>query len=169
MSDEPQEIERSYLLRGLPELPAEHEALEIEQGYLPDPPADGGDGVVEGRLRRTRYGDGRVVCKHTIKKGEGLVRSEVERTITEDEFEAEWPRTHGRRLEKVRYKVPAWAFTWEVDAFKAWDLVLAEVELPSVDAVAPIPSWLEGWIVREVTDEPAFRNYRLALSTHPPR
>ena len=42
-------------------------------------------------------------------------------------------------------------------------LVLAECELPSTDAPLDIPDWLAPFIVREVTEEPAFRNAELAL------
>jgi adenylate cyclase len=156
-----QEIERSYLLLRLPDLPARAVALKLEQGYLPD--AGGEGGVQEGRLRRTVYPDGRIVCKHTIKHGEGLVRTEIERTIDEAEFEAGWPRTAGRRLRKTRYAISEGERTWEVDDFLDIDLVLAEVELPTPDTEAPIPAWLAPHLVREVTDEPEYRNFRLAL------
>jgi hypothetical protein len=35
--------------------------------------------------------------------------------------------------------------------------------LPSTDAPLDIPDWLAPFIVREVTEEPAFRNAELAL------
>ena len=41
-------------------------------------------------------------------------------------------------------------------------LVMAEVELPSVECPLSIPSWLEGWIVREVSEDPRYRNSELA-------
>lgn len=156
MSAEPLEIERVFLLRQLPDLP-KHDALKIEQGYLPD---DGTAGL-EGRVRRTTKGRA-VLCNHTVKRGLGLVRTEVERVITLEEFERLWPSTVGRRISKTRHKVKDGALTWEIDRFDGLDLVLAEVELPSPDTPVTPPAWLAPHIVREVTEEPEYRNYELA-------
>lgn len=159
------EVERVYLLDRLPELPATAVRVRIEQGYLPDAQnagATGGDEMTEGRLRRRVDPDGSVHLTHTIKRGEGLVRSEAERTITEAQFEAHWPRTAGRRLSKTRHRVPAGPLVWEIDDFDDLDLVLAEVELPSPEAEAPPPEWLAPHIVREVTDDQRYRNYEIA-------
>jgi CYTH domain-containing protein len=51
---------------------------------------------------------------------------------------------------------------WEVDRFLGLPVVLAECELPSADAPLSVPPWLAPWIDREVTEEPAYRNYELA-------
>lgn len=163
MAHEPIEIERTYLLSGMPQLPGQVERWRIEQGYLPGNSAAQSGGL-EGRLRRITHEDGRVECFHTIKRGEGLVRSEVERKISEGEFEEAWPSTGKCHLTKVRYRVQEAGLTWEIDQFDELDLVLAEVELPSVKAVVDPPTWLAGCILREVTNEPAYRNYRLALA-----
>lgn len=168
--DAPLEIERVYLLARLPDLPAQAEALMIEQGYLPEPPAgtrEAGQVYYEGRVRRTVYPDGAVKRTHTIKHGEGLVRTERERALEPAEFEALWERTGGRRIRKTRHRVQEGERTWEVDAFRGWSLVLAEVELPSEDAEAPLPDWLAPHVVREVTDDPRFRNHALATEGPP--
>ena len=163
----PLEIERSFLLRGLPALPAGAEVWRIAQGYLPD---DARERLgVEGRLRRVEHPDGRIEHIHTVKQGFGLVRTEVERAIDVEEFERLWPFTAGRRLTKTRHRVPAEdgsGLTWEIDRFDGIDLVLAEVELPSAETVPGIPPWLQGWIVRDVTEEPEYRNSRIALRVH---
>ena len=39
----------------------------------------------------------------------------------------------------------------------------AEVELEHAEQKSPIPSWLKTYVVREVTDESAYRNYEIAL------
>lgn len=160
MTDTPLEIERTYLLSAMPTLPDDAEVWRIEQGYL----AGGANGMNEGRLRRITRPDGGVQCFFTLKRGEGLVRTEEERVISEAAFEERWPQTAGQRLRKTRHRVQHEGFTWEVDRFDDVDLVLAEVELPDAAAVAPVPPWLGPFIVREVTEEPAFRNYRLALA-----
>jgi CYTH domain-containing protein len=156
----PVEIERVFLLRGLPEPMPAGQVWRIEQGYLP--PAADEVGVLEGRLRRIVHADGTIEHVHTVKTGLGMVRQEVERTLDAAAFEREWPRTAGRRLEKVRTRIAQGDRTWEIDRFLSLPVVLAECELPSPDADLPIPAWLAPWIEREVTHEPAFRNSELA-------
>jgi adenylate cyclase len=145
----------------MPDLPPSARVLEITQGYLKP-----GETDTEGRLRRTLYPDGRRVFRHTVKSGHGLVRTEVEREISEEEFDRLWPATAGRRLSKLRHVVDHGGFTWEIDRFLDLDLVLAEVELPDPDAEAPVPAWLAPLVVREVTEEPEYRNFELALRAH---
>lgn len=161
----PLEIERSFLLRAMPSLPTRAdgpiEVLDMTQGYLPE---DAGDTIgIEGRLRRIEHADGRVELRHTVKRGFGLVRTEVERDIDAAEFDRLWPLTEGRRVSKARHRVPVGGLVWEIDRFDEIDLVLAEVELPSAETVPPIPDWLAPFIVRDVTDEPEYRNSRIAL------
>ena len=160
-----QEIERSYLLDRLPDFPAGSEVWQLEQGYLPDLPScnRGDETPLEGRLRRLIMPDGTVTFTHTIKRGEGLVREELERRITEAEFSRHWPLTESRRLSKTRHRIPVGALIWEIDDFDQLEIVLAEVELPDVHMKVEIPDWLALHIVKDVTDEPAFRNYELAL------
>lgn len=157
----PLEIERVFLLSRMPDLPPGAEVVRIEQGYLPDDAAGGPD-VPEGRVRRTRRANGEVRCFHTIKRGMGLVRTEEERALSEAEFERLWPSTAGRRLTKTRHKVREGDLTWEVDRFEGIDLVLAEVELPDAAHEAPLPAWLAPHVVREVTEEPGYRNFEIA-------
>jgi adenylate cyclase len=164
------EIERTYLLDGLPALPASAEVLHIEQGYLPEQvetAEEGRDRISGGRIRRAVSSDGSVRITHTIKTGRGLLRTEVERSITATQFERYWPQTAGRRLRKTRYRVPdasgAAEVVWEIDAFEEFDLVLADVELRSADQEIVFPDWLSLHIVREVTEDASYRNYSLAV------
>ena len=170
------EIERVYLLRALPTPLPRGEVWRIDQGYLPlkSQVVDGhshGSGApiapnpLEGRLRRITHSDGSVEHIHTIKSGVGLVRQETECSIDAETFAREWPRTIGRRLEKVRTRISIGDRVWEIDQFTHIPLVLAECELPSTDAPLDIPDWLAPFIVREVTEEPAFRNAELALQS----
>lgn len=162
--DAPQglEIERVFLLRGMPPLPPAEEVWEIEQGYLPRTRTADGGWTTEGRLRRVRSA-GRTRCFLTRKRGEGLVREETEREIPEAEFERRWGETAERRLRKVRHRVRSHGNLWEIDRFLDLPLVLAEVELPHPDAVVAPPPWLSPWIVREVTEDPRYRNSALAF------
>ncbi len=163
------EIERVFLLRGMPPLPASAVAVEIEQGYLPPPD---GPGQPEGRLRRQVAPDGQVLRVLTRKHGQGLVRREEERPLSPEEFDRWWPRTAGRRLRKRRHRVPEDGLVWEIDRFEGIELVLAEVELPSAETAIALPAWLAPVVVREVTEDPRYRNFEIArrsgvLPDHP--
>ncbi len=148
------EIERKFLLKGLPASMPESMVERMEQGYLP------GDRLVE-RLRLVEVGRKRTHYR-TVKVGSGLVRTEIEEETTPEVFQAMWPLTKGKRLTKRRHRVPTGELTWEVDEFTDRPLVLAEIELPSADTKVEVPEWLEPFIEREVTGEPQYLNWSLA-------
>lgn len=148
------EIERKFLLSGMPgEMPAAV-VRTVLQGYLP------GTRLVE-RVRAVRDG-GHARYYRTVKTGAGLVRQELEEETTRAIFDRLWPLTRGRRVEKRRHVVADGALTWEIDEFTDRALVLAEVELSSADVEVVLPEWLAAVAVREVTDDPAFLNVNLA-------
>jgi CHAD domain-containing protein/CYTH domain-containing protein len=148
------EVERKYLLSGLPPAATGAPSVEIEQGYLP------GERLIE-RLRRIRGEDG-VELVRTVKEGTGLVRLEIEESVAPEVFEVLWPLTAGRRLWKRRHRVADGDLTWEIDQFLDRDLVLVEVELPAPEVEVAIPAWLAPWVQREVTDDPAYGNFELS-------
>ncbi|MGH7630455.1 MAG: CHAD domain-containing protein, partial [Gemmatimonadales bacterium] len=148
------EIERKYLLTALPPEAGAVEPLEIDQGWLP------GERLVE-RLRRLRQ-NGSDAWFRTIKAGAGLERIEVEEPTSPEVFAGIWPLTDGRRVRKRRYRVPAGDLVWEIDEFLDRDLVLAEVELATIDTPVMPPDWLQPYLVREVTGEPEYENRQLA-------
>jgi adenylate cyclase len=67
------------------------------------------------------------------------------------------------RVEKLRHHVRHAGMLWEIDEFLGDNagLVVAEIELPAVDAAFARPDWLG----REVTDE--LRYYNVALAERP--
>jgi adenylate cyclase len=154
------EIERKYLLRGLPPRAAATAGYLVVQGWLP------GQRIRE-RLRRVRA-DGREQYFRTVKLGSGLVRTEVEETISRRLFRRLWPLTEGTRIRKRRHLVPAGRLTWEIDDFLDFDLVLAEVELPSPEAEVTLPEWLAPWVVAEVTGRVEYTNLHMARHGPPP-
>ena len=158
------EIERVFLLNRLPDLPASALKYRLIQGYLPKPTEADGENPVEGRLRKTIKSDGSTIYTHTIKRGLGLIRQETERKISQQEFQKLWPGTEGRRLTKTRYFVKEDDQLWAVDDFENLDVVMAEIELAEPDSPITLPDWLKACLIREVTEEPAFRSYFLAIS-----
>lgn len=149
------EVERKYLLTACPPVAAASPTREIVQGYLP------GGALIE-RIRRTTDPEGNVRHTRTVKSGRGIARLEIEEACDAALFDALWPLTAGRRVEKRRNVVEDGAVSWEVDVFMDRDLVLAEVELGAPDAAVLLPEWLSAYVVREVTDEAAFVNANLA-------
>jgi CHAD domain-containing protein/CYTH domain-containing protein len=148
------EIERKYLLTGLPERVKSETPADIDQGYVP------GEKVHE-RLRRVASRGG-TKWYRTVKLGAGVVRQEIEEQVTETLFTAMWPLTEGRRVTKRRYRVPDGDLVWEIDEFTGRDLVLAEVELPNADVVPRPPDWLAPYVTRDVTEDPTYLNINLA-------
>ena len=148
------EIERKYLLSGMPPSLEGQPFREIEQGYIP------GERLQE-RVRRVRM-DGTEWYVRTVKVGSGIRRIELQEDTDRETFEVLWPLTRGRRVIKRRYRVPDGGLTWEVDEFTDRDLVLAEIELPSEDIKPKLPDWIAPHVVREVTGEPEYVNVNLA-------
>ncbi len=152
--DDDVEIERKFLLSALPPQADTAPAQEIEQGWLP------GERLRE-RLRRVWDAGGERFFR-TIKFGAGVQRVEIEEETTADLFAALWPHTDGCRVRKRRHRIADGSLTWEIDVFAERDLVLAEVELPYPETAVEPPAWLEPFVVREVTGDPAYVNLNLA-------
>jgi adenylate cyclase len=151
----PQEIERKFLVDGVPpDLVIESED-EIVQGYL----ALGDDQV---RLRRR--GERLLI---TVKRGRGLEREEVEVPLTPESFAELWALTEGRRLEKTRQTTRVEAGTIEIDTYHGPldGLITAEIEFPDAEAARVFvpPSWFG----RELTDDDRYANERLAVEGLP--
>lgn len=152
----PLEIERKFLLRHVPMEALQVPAVAIEQGWLPGR-------VIRERLRKRIDHDGGISYWRTIKVGAVSQRIELEEQIDENLFDSLWPLTRQARIHKHRHAVPFGHHVWEIDIFSDRPLVLAEIELRSLDEAIDIPDWLAPCIVREVTDDPAYLNSQLAL------
>jgi adenylate cyclase len=150
------EVERKFVVAQMPELADEGE--EIEQGYL----AIG----AEGEVRLRRRGERRIL---TVKRGEGLARSEAEIELDQDQFDALWPLTEGRRLKKRRHLVPHADYEIELDIYdgELEGLIVAEIEFTSEQQARRFdpPEWLGD----EVTGDRAYLNETLAVNGHPGR
>ena len=151
------EIERKFLLGGIPPTMRYAHREPIRQGYLAL------DGDTEVRIRITPKG-----AKLTIKAGRGGVRVEEEITLQSRQAEALWELTEGRRVQKTRRRVrlPQSAggpdLILEVDEYAgALDgLVVAEVEFP--DEATSNGFEPPAWCVRELTDDWRYANRSLA-------
>jgi len=151
------ERERCYLLAGVPPRAEDAPAEDIDQGWLP------GD-VVRERVRRVRAA-GRERYWRGLEQGAGPQRLEAQEETTREVFEALWALTAGRRLAIRRRRIDDGGLGWMVDQFADRDLVLARVQLPPHATDAAIPDWLGPFAVREVTDDPAYKDDALAAGT----
>jgi adenylate cyclase len=152
------EIERKFLVQQAPAPLDGYPCHRIEQGYL----ALTDDGV-EVRIRR--YGRRAFL---TIKSRGERARLEEEIEIDARRFRALWPLTEDRRIRKTRYLIPApGGLTIELDVYQEAlaGLVTAEVEFESAEAAAAFSP--PAWLGREVTDDPAYKNKRLATQGLP--
>ncbi len=151
------EIERKFVLPAAPGWLEEAPGEAIEQGYL------AADDRAEVRLRLI---GGRP--RLTVKHGSGLSRAEVEIDLGDDQFEALWPLTEGKRISKLRHRRESGAGTIEVDVYGGAHagLVVAEIEFASVAASERFdpPEWLG----TEVTGDERWANRSLALSGRVP-
>jgi adenylate cyclase len=149
----PREIERKFLVAGESWRAGAHGVL-YRQGYL-------GAGDRAACTVRVRVAGERAWL--TIKgPSAGGARDEYEYPVPVADAEEMLSRLcTGGRVEKLRHRVPYAGRTWEVDEFTGENapLVVAEVELDSVDAEVSLPPW----VGREVTEDPRYTNAALAL------
>ncbi len=147
------EIERKFLLRGLPAGIAE--GIKIRQGYL---------SVGEPEVRVRAKGEKFFL---TGKSGAGFVRQEEEHEISKEVFEMLWSLTENARIEKTRYEIPGQdGLIWEIDEFQTRStegLFLAEVELPDESVVPEIPPGIAQVIESDVTNDEMYKNKNLAV------
>ena len=147
------EIEKKYLLKNLPENLVNYESHLIAQGYISREP-----------VVRIRRWDNDFIL--TI-KSKGFSHIEVEKYLTEDEYNSLSQMVIGHTIEKTRYIIPLSDYGYsdlnlELDIFHGYleGLTLAEVEFPSIEKaesfIAP------DFISEDVTNDPQYYNSNLS-------
>jgi adenylate cyclase len=147
----PVEIERKFRVRDGRWRQLATTNVPMRQGYL------GGDRC---SIRVRREGD---LASLNIKSRDlGIQRLEFEYALPLDEAETLLDRFAGDLVAKTRHLVPHDGLVIEVDEFVGANagLVVAEVELPTLDHAFSPPDWLGA----EVTDDPRYYNVALARS-----
>ncbi len=145
------EIERKFLIVK-DKLPTLQNGMNIRQGYISNIP--------ERNVRVRTKGDKAFLTIKT--KGAGIQRKEFEYEIPYSDAEELLAICEGKIIEKTRYEIRQGELIWEVDVFHgAHDgLILAEVELDTVDQHIDLPAWLG----QEVSTDPRYFNASLAKS-----
>ena len=154
------EIERKFLIA----YPCEQdlrgaERVEISQTYLLSE---------KGETHRIR----RWICEGQTRYFETRKRRITDVTCHEDEKEIDRASYEAlltlqdparKTVEKVRYRLPCGAHLAEIDVYPFWrDRAILEVELGSEDETFETPCGIR--ILREVTDDPRYKNASLARS-----
>ena len=145
------EIERKFLVKkGDAYKSAAFSSSHIQQGYIP----------AEGATVRVRTRDDKAYL--TIKGKSvngGMTRYEFEKEITMDEAQHLLQLCQGGVIDKRRYLVKSGRHIFEVDEFYGDNegLVMAEIELPTVDCVFEKPPF----IGEEVTNDTRYYNASL--------
>ena len=161
------EIERKFLIRRPSEIELFYiksrtavTEFAIEQTYLTS------EEGTERRVRKRSNHVGSVQYFYTEKrKVTELKRVENEKEISEREYlellkEAD---SSMKPLKKTRYVIPYRLCKFEMDVYP-WDHARAilEVEIPYEDCKIDFPTFID--FIREVTDDPMFKNNNLARS-----
>lgn len=148
------EIERKFLVANDDWRDSVEASIRMRQGYL----AGGFERSVRVRSENDR-------AFLNIKSSEdGIHRLEYEYEIPAKDAEELLDRVAMRPLiEKTRHIVHHEGFEWEIDVFEGDNagLIVAEVELPSVDIPLPLPQW----VGKEVSDD--LHYYNVSLQKHP--
>ena len=156
------EIERKFLVIGSAWREKAHAVIPMAQGYLNDQNAlKAGKERVSVRVRV--QGDQAFVNfkSHEV----GPSRQEFEYPIPADEGRSLMALCVNGLIDKRRHLVRIGSHLWEIDEFLGENagLIVAEVELASVDEFFERPAWLG----QEVTDD--WRYYNVALANYPYR
>ncbi len=154
------EIERKFLLAGDAWREAAHAVVPMAQGYINDQAAMD-SGAQRASVRVRIAGDTAFL---NLKSRElGRSRQEFDYPIPVDDARALLGLCVGGLIDKRRHLVRHGAHLWEIDEFLGDNagLMVAEIELETVDAGFERPAWLGA----EVTELP--RYYNLALAARP--
>lgn len=159
---EPFEIERKFLIEypdvKLLEANPNCRRVEIIQTYLRADPNE------EIRVRQRGEG-GHYTYFKTIKRTlSGVKRVEIESRLSKDEYVALLmdADTSRKQIRKTRYCLMYENRYFEIDVYPFWDdRAIMEIELASEGEQVKFPEYIK--IIKEVTDDPSYKNSSLAL------
>lgn len=158
---EPFEIERKFLIE-YPDINwlesiDNCKRIEIIQTYLMSQDGD------EIRVRQRGIDGSYIYFQTTKRKVSGVKRVEIERRLSKDEYlkllmDAD---TNKRQIRKNRYCLTYENQYFEIDVYPFWsDKAIVEIELNDEDEEIIFPEQIK--VIREVTDDEAYKNASLA-------
>jgi len=162
------EIERKFKVEKLPKELLEHIIpLELTQTYLKSP---------EGEERRVRSINNEtfVMTVKRPKSSDGLVREEIEKEISREDYELFLHSKIGTQIKKSRYKIPGEnGLVYELDIYDGELKGLKVVEVEFTDTPDFTAEELANkfekphWFGREVTANKEYKNSSLAKNGMP--
>ena len=165
------EIERRFLLKGLPKIAAKVDPIHITQYYI-----DQRAGRIrireshQNKLYRSNGNTGvQVISKYDITKKVRIRDGVYDETITwinESKYKKLVPKAH-KMISKLRYEIPCTMqgkkLKWEIDVFKSpLHMIIVEIEIPKEGFRIKVPKHLKDLIVMEITSIKEMTNYALA-------
>jgi len=129
------EVERKFLVKDDSFIDAAYSKKRIVQGYLC---AD-----AERTVRVRIKGDKGFITVKSASDEKGWSRYEFEQEVPLHDAEEMLKLCLSGKIDKVRHYVRVGEHTWEVDVFHGDNegLIVAEIELESVDETFELPSW----------------------------
>ncbi len=159
----PLEIERKFLIKmPAPRVYARGTTWKIIQTYLTP--------LREGENRRVRFAESRgerIYTMTTKRRKTSLTCFEREELLTREDYYAHLTeaRPDSAPVEKIRHAVPYHGHLLEIDIYPFWrDYAILEIELEQEDEGFHLPD--EITVVREVTDDPRYKNTNIARFLH---
>lgn len=150
------EIELKFLIESVPPELATYPSEHIVQGYL----------ITEehGPTRVRKKGSKYIKC---VKTGSGLVRTEREWEISQQDFELFWLKASKQSLEKRRYYIPYHEWKIECDVYfgKLRSLITAEVEFKNESEIGSFTP--PNWFGMDVTGHSEYTNSSLSANGIP--
>lgn len=150
------EIERKFLLASDGWRAAASRSQPMRQGYLVDAAAlESGLARCSVRVRIA----GQAAWLNVKSARLGITRDEYEYPLPLNDAESMLDTLCRGRVDKTRHVADVEGWSFEIDEFHGANagLVVAEIELPSANAVFPRPAWLG----REVSNLPRYYNVNL--------
>ena len=154
----PNENERKFKVKSLPENLESFSKVEITQGYVS---IDENGNEVRVRQKGEKFYKG-------IKNGLGVTRKELEVEISADDFNKLWLEVGDKIITKTRYEIPlAGGNLAELDIYKGSLEGLVVVEVEFTDRAKAMEFVPPEWFGEEVTDNSDYKNASLAVRGNP--
>lgn len=150
------EIEKKWLIReeDIPYNLSNAEIFEIEQTYISFSP--------EIRVRRINCGQEYTFAVKTNLTSDGMIRDELEDSITEEEYNNLIKKKEGNTIRKTRYQFLDGNYLVAIDIFSGEldGLAYMEIEFANKDEANKFQT--PSWVIKDVTDDIRYKNGHLA-------
>jgi CYTH domain-containing protein len=170
-----QEIERRFLILGIPNINYE-QIIRIEQCYREDIPERVRKSEFFLKSRKPYFNfwmseKSRMHFEKTLKESipgkEGVQETNEELNEAKYiELKSKFPN-HIKKIRHVKECKQNQGLKWEIDDFSCHNteevnLLIAEIEVPSMDYNLQMPGWLKSHVLIEVTNQKEFSNFNIS-------